>query len=117
MKVHKNLLDEALRRARAMLAGAADAGWQDAPTVEVTWKYHGRGMDESDTCPAIITTPAGITAVSLTVDEVIGENAANSRDEPEEGTVISWWDLLPLMRWQDLDERTVYYFPGLEIDE
>ena len=117
MRICKNLLEEALRRARATLAGAADAGWQEAPVIEVNWRYNGRGMRAGDACPALITTAAGLTAFVLSVEDVLDEDQANSWGDPEEGQVISWWDLMPLMWQEERDERTVFYFPGLEATE
>lgn len=117
MRVHKNLLEEALRRARATLAGAADAGWQEAPVIQANWKYHDRRMEAGATCLALTTTAVGLSAFALAADEVLSDHAANMVSEPEEGTVLSWWDLVPLMWQEERDERTVFYFPGLEITE
>lgn len=116
MRIHKNLLEESLRRARATLAGAADAGWQEAPVIEVNWRYNGRGMRAGDACPALITTAAGLTAFALSADDLL-QTERETLGDPEQGTVISWLDLMVLMWQEERDERTVFYFPGLEATE
>jgi hypothetical protein len=114
VKIHKDHLEEALRRANSH-------GWPDTESypehcngVELTprWDYSGRGMF-GKTCFGVVTDALGLTAFAIELEYLLNDENTSNLTE----TVISWWDLAKLMIVDDMATQKIYYFPGLTVEE
>jgi hypothetical protein len=118
VRIHKDLLEEAIRYATAYEWPASDTFPDGVPPIGITarWGYSGRGMMGA-TCFGIVTGVGGLTAFVAALEVVLTEADERRGTDPTDGEAISWWDLLPLMTRDDMGLQEIYYFPGLTVEE